>query len=1608
MNDHQAEKMVLKNPKKPPLKRLMVQSNVAIPHDCISGPEGLLSFSDNCGYMKQCNLHHSHSMQKASQKDVLSGRLSNNVLRHRSFKYPSYTTHECTNSRTSCQKASENCRFCTGYSEGSEEDLLPFHYSKDSALQASASVKVDVQMETDLVNCKVLDSPQELSMTDVVEQGSCDSRQMESRKNGNSLNAFPLDPSTYETCASVQSGSSSNLHHSLINSSNACHNLPQGYRKCQPSSTCENQRSHLSKTVLTDESHSHESSTVDFLHSETMTTSMSCCVVHQCAVGHTFSGRPSSSWGRESSVPEPLEFPNRPIRMAQSSKAYSFGKQDLQTPGSTVAVSVVASIAHEGQRRFLPSPKKIRGCFEGQLDQVNASLECMLTPELDANDLNMHLQGRFCSFQGSLKSAVLKSPSDSSHVGSHLHTASYTDGNLLHKNEQKVNSASLYVDLKRSSSVGKFNLTPFSSRRYGLSLKKNSYQNGNMNDPVCFKTEGDGQKRQGHLPLRETRLDRYRHHISVSSSISFQTNDRMDEKRHGREKIVQKGPHSESHNSLQSFPNLVMMPLNYSTESTKERFLKPYRQQLLYRYFNAWKDYVILRDAAARFVNESHLLRKGLAALQCAVQIRHMQMSSVAARNRKRILTAYFKLWKFAFAECQQHGDYPFQCLSNQDCHVRELSRSTNNQLFINPTTTEQVNCNVSTTCMKMAEAHHSVTLLSKHWIVWRKAMIKNSQRNQQEILALVYEGYNLKRMAFLTWMEHFYKKWLATRHHRRALLSCVFKVWCTQVRDAQVVRQIQLQQSITFYRNVLIRRSFQLWSQTLTVKKTLEKHRCRIARKFIIRWIQAVCRKKLKKMQLMATQHLKRKRLENALRIWQLVKEKKGAEKAQMKECWRLLERNKMKVAFRVWRECYCERQRLQPLISIIRKRRLSSCFQSWREVVLQKYIAFRHCIQLQRLTVKTCFIHWRWLLKLQYLQKVFILRTAGRREQQTTNCSRGFPQELLNRSVKTLHDHLLLQKAFRKWKEQCQKQLGPSFLFPEDNQCRVQAVLTRWHTLTKEALEGRAVRSITKLSRTTTTLSLLDVSTMSLGFYSTSPNRVPSKITPGFKEKTVSDQTLQPCDPVVLAGLDKMCNDLKRKLEIRKLHWCFFHWFAEMYNFQNVTFHHQRTLMSRMLANWRTQTKMRITRRKLLGLFQCQSQLKLLTSYFKEWCTKLMRSQRRQCTLQLSILKLHHFQQATFFHRWRMATRGRQTHKKYCQLIITQAFCWWKKVAISSKKVWHIVQQRRIASLRLYFIYWHIKFKESKDLQMKTKVFCISRNKHRVSQAFSVWVTCYLSQCNADKLYQRHLLRRVFLQWQNFICNLKQRLAYGNKIITALQVRTIFSMWRKQADIVPKRRLLTLKITQTQQVNLLRSILTSWSQLVLSKRHRVQYLSRKYFTRWALVALGPQQEDMTENLQNRSQRKFRTYLSKKYFMRWRHESLLQQYQKRKVVQITIMAWNQWKEVTEAELFIKNINERQKLDKAWMEWRKRFIQIQVVQNFMAKQQKALLFEAFSAWCSLVYPQKVKEKPLGYVHTSMQGYTREGETEQVNILQQQKKSKGAEDSAFVTLSHVAS
>ncbi|XP_051787320.1 uncharacterized protein LOC114656744 isoform X2 [Erpetoichthys calabaricus] len=1535
MNDHQAEKMVLKNPKKPPLKRLMVQSNVAIPHDCISGPGGFLSFSDNCGYMKQCNLHHSHSMQKASQKDVLSGRLSNNVLRHRSFKYPSYTTHECTNSRTSCQKASENCRFCSGYSECSEEDLLPFHYSKDSTLQASASVKVDVQMETGLVNCKVVDSPQEFSMTDVVEQGSCVSSQMDSRKNGNSLNALPSDPSSYETCASVQSGSSSSLHHSLINPSNACRNLAQGYRKCQPSSTCENQCSHLSKTVLTGESHSHESSTVDFLHSETMTTSMSCCVVHQCAVGHTFSGKPSSSWGRESSVPEPLEFPNRPVRMAQSSKAYSFGKQDLQTPGSTVAVSVVASIAHEGQRRFPPSPKKIRGCFEGQLNQANASLECMLTPELDTNDLNMHLQGKFCRFQGSLKSAVLKSPSDSSHVGSHLHTASYTDGNLLHKNEQKVNRASLYLNLKRSSSVGKFSLTPFSSRRYGLSL--NSYQNGGMNDPACFKAEGDGQKGQGHLPLKETKLDRYQHHISVSSSISFQTNERMDEIRHGREKIVQKGPHSESHNNLQSFPNLVMMPLHYSTESTKERFLKPYRQQLLYRYFNAWKDYVILRDAAARFVNESHLLRKGLAALQCAVQIRHMQMSSIAARSRKRILTAYFNLWKFAFAESQAHGDYPFQYLSNQDSHVRELSRSTNNQFFIKPTTTEQVNSNVSTTCMKMAEAHYSVTLLSKHWIVWSKAMIKNSQRNQQEILALVYEGYNLKRMAFVTWMEHFYKKCLATHHHRRALLSCVFKVWWTRVRDAQVVWQIQFQQSMTFYRNVLIRRSFQLWWQTLTVKKTLEKHQCRIARKFIIRWIQAVCRKKLKKMQLMASQHLKRKRLENALRIWQLLKEKNGVEQAQMKECWLLLERNKMKVAFRVWRECYCERKRLQPLISIIRKRRLSSCFQSWREVVLQKYIAFRHCIQLQRLTVKTCFTHWRWLLKLQYLQKAFILRTAKRREQQTTNCSRGFPQELLNRSVKTLHDHLLLQKAFHKWKEECQKQLEPSFLFPEDKQCRVQAVLTRWHTLTKEALEGRA--------------------------------------------KTVSDQTLQHRDPVVLASMDKMCIDLKRKLEFRKLHWCFFHWFAEMYNFQNVTFHHQRTLMSRMLANWRTQTKMRITRRKLLGLFQRQSQMKLLTSYFKEWCTKLMGSQRRKCTLQLSIFKLHHFQQATFFHRWRMATRGRQTHKKHCQLIITQAFCWWKKVAISSKKVRHIVQQRRMASLRLYFISWHIKFKESKDLQMKTKVFCISRNKHRVSQAFSMWVTCYLSQCNADELYQRHLLQRVFLQWQNFVCNLKQRLAYSNKIITALRIRTIFNMWRKQADILPKRRLLTLKITQTQQVNLLRLILISWSQLALSRRHRVQYLSRKYFTRWALVALGPQQEDMTENLQNRSQRKFRTYLSKKYFMRWRHESLLQQYQKRKVVQIKIIAWNQWKEFAEAELFIKNINERQKLDKAWMEWRKRFIQIQVAQNFMAKQQKALLFEAFSAWCSLVYPQKSKEKLLGHVHTSMQGHTREGETE---------------------------
>ncbi|XP_042334517.1 uncharacterized protein C1orf167 homolog [Sceloporus undulatus] len=93
---------------------------------------------------------------------------------------------------------------------------------------------------------------------------------------------------------------------------------------------------------------------------------------------------------------------------------------------------------------------------------------------------------------------------------------------------------------------------------------------------------------------------------------------------------------------------------NRSTEKKRNRPLPLRRDPLLAKSFVAWRDHVFERKATARALYERQLKRKGLAALQWAVQLRNAQVGIAQRNHTLAVLTASFRRWQDVTAKQQE------------------------------------------------------------------------------------------------------------------------------------------------------------------------------------------------------------------------------------------------------------------------------------------------------------------------------------------------------------------------------------------------------------------------------------------------------------------------------------------------------------------------------------------------------------------------------------------------------------------------------------------------------------------------------------------------------------------------------------------------------------------------------------------------------------------------------------------------------------------------------------------------------------------------------------------------------------------------------------------
>ncbi|XP_030319289.1 uncharacterized protein C1orf167 homolog [Calypte anna] len=93
--------------------------------------------------------------------------------------------------------------------------------------------------------------------------------------------------------------------------------------------------------------------------------------------------------------------------------------------------------------------------------------------------------------------------------------------------------------------------------------------------------------------------------------------------------------------------------------------------------------------------------------------------------------------------------------------------------------------------------------------------------------------------------------------------------------------------------------------------------------------------------------------------------------------------------------------------------------------------------------------------------------------------------------------------------------------------------------------------------------------------------------------------------------------------------------------------------------------------------------------------------------------------------------------------------------------------------------------------------------------------------------------------------------------------------------------------------------------------------------------------------------------WLGKKYLRWWHHTVTLHQCQRARRLQCLARGWHQWKEGSRVVILAQELAQQRLIEKAWRVWRQRHLQTCVVQNFLEKEARSLLSQAFGRWQQL-------------------------------------------------------
>ncbi|XP_075762716.1 uncharacterized protein C1orf167 homolog isoform X2 [Pelodiscus sinensis] len=977
------------------------------------------------------------------------------------------------------------------------------------------------------------------------------------------------------------------------------------------------------------------------------------------------------------------------------------------------------------------------------------------------------------------------------------------------------------------------------------------------------------------------------------------------------------------------------------------------RRQLA-RCFQAWRGYILRKRTAARELYRQQLLRKGLGALQWAVQLRRVQMETAQRRHALAVLAVSFHRWKEAAVkrnESQTSQQEPVTLSQESPIDLVRLGRS--------PAVTAPVWSRLAAGSPQEAMWPSRVEA-----DLWRQL---HRRQRADELCQRIQAIRDLRRLAaFRLW--HLQKELLDKEEARvqeaRALLEkkqlqSVFRAWRSRSLETERIWPLLSQ-----IRRELAARCFRAWRQFVERKAlcrhSLEHHRARSLRKCFQQWVLMLQRNEADKRTTMNLLILRQRRCYGqvsstasgsatkedeahpclAVRRWPL-----GKRGGSLDE---LYQRMTLQRIFLLWKARLCQQQQADAFSQALEQCRLREALRWWHQKTLQ-------------------------LNPLNHDPRAPPEKPLALLDSEESSLSSGFHSS----SLAPLVSHGLLEKE-SSFCDSSRNSLS-SFLTTEDSthpsRCACSLQQHRCPDLPAGLGEELCLQASSPLQSPRGGGNQL----MGGWLQAAALCRPYSRIQP-LARYSAWEETRFQSDAWQDYGsgdeLESPCGSLWHQAERRLLQEYFLVWSARTQQHIKTQQHHRLVLLSRALLGWHKwvveDKKRKAMASQYHGLCCCQAAFDLWKRRLaqKVEADRRFRHQIRQTAADA--LQCWHTcwqkQRALRDLQLQWARQSTQRRKR----IVLQA---WRCCAAKCRRA-ALCGERLL--LRRVLVAWAQVTICGHAQHEALAQFELARQRRSLALCFARWRTGVLRAQKwpgEDGKQPRPAWAKSFQRWR-VATRGHQALHLGSTAV----VRQACKYWTKAA---------ALSLSARQQCTLIgvrkcRKLPLSWSRK--SRRcienglgpstasyHRLLPSS---FRRWLVIYRNQSRKerlpvhqllerpDMMEGARGHAwpqesrtelvpDEQYRRWLGTKYLRRWRHNMLLRRFRRDRRTRSLASGWLQWKDACRTALIVRVLVGQRLLEWGWRIWRRRYLQSRVSQGFLEGEDRSLLTRAFGRWHQL-------------------------------------------------------